>query len=109
MDAQSYGWKLVTIGSGDFERSEWRANGKCLGWVDGDHIYLEPDSSFAEAQKLANAQGESIPLTPVTLRKRLNDQSLLTQVDKKRGRLTVRKTIAGVERNVIAIKSISIF
>ena len=109
INADSYGWQFVTLGTGDYQREEWRPKGRCIGWVDGADLFLEPDSAFAEVQIFANSQGEVIPLTQATLRKRLKDQSLLTQIDEKRGRLTIRKTIAGKQRNVIAIRSDAIF
>jgi hypothetical protein len=48
----AWGWRLVTIGTGESERNEWRAPGRRVGWVDGADLYLLPEAAFAEAQTL---------------------------------------------------------
>lgn len=92
------------------QRWGWRPEGGChreqgtrVGWlVEGD-LYLEPDSSFAAAQQLARAQGEAFTVTPTTLRKRLKEKGLLASTDEVRGKLTVRRTLQGVRREVLHI------
>ena len=51
-----------------------RAEGKWIGWNDGQQIFLKPDIAFAEAQGLATEQGESFSVLLATLKKRLNER-----------------------------------
>jgi hypothetical protein len=69
--------------------------GDCIGWIEGNDIYLDPDAAFAAAQKLASEQGERLGITDEALRKRLHEGGLLAEVDATRRRLTVRRTIMG--------------
>jgi hypothetical protein len=93
----AYGWRL--------EGSTYVAKGQRIGWVTEQDIYLEPDASFAEVQKLATDQGESLSVGPVTLHKRLHEQNLLVSADTGRNRLTVRRTLGGVVRAVLHLRA----
>ena len=66
-------------------------------------MLLEPDAAFAEVQKLAAEQGESLAVTPTTLHKRLHEQRYLKTVDAGRKTLTVRKTVEGGRRRAVLI------
>ncbi|MCZ6770031.1 MAG: hypothetical protein O7D93_12375, partial [Acidobacteria bacterium] len=73
--------------------------GSCIGWIDGDDLYLEPKAAYAAAQQMATASGGSLVVSESTLRKRLKEKNLLRSTDK--GRLTKRETLAGVRRGVL--------
>jgi hypothetical protein len=79
--------------------------GSRIGWVSGDDLYLEPEASFAAAQELARQQGESLTVSPSTLRKRLHEEDLLASTDPKREVLTVRRTLEGRRREVIHLRA----
>ncbi|HEY7310753.1 MAG TPA: hypothetical protein VH643_15425, partial [Gemmataceae bacterium] len=66
-----------------------------------EQVYLEPEASFAEVQTLARDQGESFPISPRTLHRRLNDKRLLASTDPKREVLTVRRVLEGQRRGVL--------
>jgi hypothetical protein len=108
-EPQVWGWRQVEVGSGDHARSEWRPQGRRLGWVEGgmvgsvgsEQVYLEPEASFAEVQTLARDQGESFPLSSRTLHRRLHDKQLLASTDSKREVLTVRRVLEGQRRSVL--------
>jgi hypothetical protein len=108
-EPQVWGWRQVEVGSGDHARSEWRPQGRRLGWVESsvvglvrsEHVYLEPEASFAEVQTLARDQGESFPISPRTLHRRLHDKHLLAGMDAKREVLTVRRMLEGQRRSVL--------
>src|SRR5262249_39139166 len=108
----AWGWRPVEIGSGDHARTEWRPQGRRLGWVEGgvvgsvgsEQVYLEPEASFAEVQALARDQGESFPISPRTLHRRLNDKRLLAGTDGKREVLTVRRVLEGQRRGVLHLR-----
>jgi hypothetical protein len=101
----AWGWRLVEIGTGENVRWDWQAKGTRIGWVDGEHLFLEPEAAYAAAQALAREQGESLPVAPRTLYKRLHERGLLAAVD-QRGcgtRYTVRRTLNGRQRAVICL------
>ncbi len=97
----TWGWREATVGTGDHERREWRPQGKRIGWVDKDALYLDPDASFATAQALANRQGDALPVSPQTLRARLKEDGHLASWDVKRQRNTVRRVVEGREMAVL--------
>jgi hypothetical protein len=103
-DPERWGWRLRTMGAGDNTRDEWQPQGHLIGWIDGESLYLEPESAHAEAQRLAVEQGESLPVTPHTLRKRLKEKGLLVSTDERRKKLTVRKTLQGARRDVLHLR-----
>ena len=102
-DAVCWGWQLEVVGSGGYERKEWRPNGERLGWVRDDDLLLDPDAAFAAAQKLARDQGTAIPVKQRTLWKRLAEQGLLESRDQARGNM-VRRTIEGMRRELLHLR-----
>ena len=105
--AESWGWRERIIGTGEHGRAEIQPQGKRVGWVNGDALYLDFDSAFAECQGLANDQGESIAVTVRTLKKRLHERGYLAAVGKNRGResLSIRQTVEGKRREVVHLRS----
>ena len=75
--AGACGWRRDSSGN-------WVPLGDCIGWVDGDHLYLEPTAAFRATQMAARDSGESFAISEPTLRKRLRDKDLLASVDEKR-------------------------
>ena len=97
----AWGWRAVTIGTGDNERVDWRPGGDCLGWVDGEDLYLDPHAAFAAAQRFGKDGGEQIPIALHTLTRRLSEQKFLVSREEDRGVFTVRKTLGGKRREVL--------
>ncbi len=75
--------------------------GRCIGWLDGDLVYLEPDAAFAAVQRFAREQGDALSVSTKTLWKRMKDQGLLARHDKDRNLFTA--PVDGVRRRVLAI------
>jgi hypothetical protein len=100
-EPERWGWRLRTTGAGENARDEWHAQGHLIGWIDGENLYLEPDGAHATAQRLAVEQGESLPVTQETLRRRLKEKGLLASTDERRQKLTVRRTLQGSRRDVL--------
>jgi hypothetical protein len=108
-NSHAWGWRTITIGTGQHQRDEWQPQGRCIGWLDGDNLYLEPEASYAEAQELARNQGDSLPVQPRTLWRRLRERNLLVNWDASRQRCTIRRTLGGVRhREVIHLRADSI-
>ncbi len=89
---ESCGWRL----DGD-----WSPLGECIGWVDGDDLYLEPMAAYRSVQVAGRDSGEGLPVSLQTLKKRLREKGLLASVDDKRQTLTVRKRIGGCSKDVL--------
>jgi hypothetical protein len=100
---QTWGWRSVdsTIGN----PRGWEPLGRCIGWLDGENLYLDPGAAFAEIQRLAGDQGEPLTVGQSTLHKRLNERQILASVDSRPGHLTVRRTIAGSRRSVLHLRA----
>jgi hypothetical protein len=99
----SWGWRAREFGIGDFSHSEWGPQGRRIGWIDGNDLFLEPEVSYAEAQDLARIQGESLPVTPRILHKRLQDRGLLVSTEKDK--LQTRRMIEGRRQYVIHLRA----
>jgi hypothetical protein len=94
--AQAWGWREENS-----DDPGWRPQGRRIGWLEGTDLYLEPEASFAAAQEMARDQNEAIPVSSRTLHQRLKELGLLASWDSRRQRLTVRRTLAGVERREV--------
>jgi hypothetical protein len=99
--AEGWGWREQTVGVGEYLHTELKAQGKRVGWLDGDDLYLEPDASYAAAQAVGHKVGDALALTPHTLRKRLKEQRLLQSTDTTRQTITVRRRLGGQDLTVL--------
>jgi hypothetical protein len=103
--ADQWGWREKTIGTGDYQRQEWQPQGDRVGWLDGDNLLLEPDAAFAMVQRFGRDQGTSLPLTQRSLWKRMADKGLLASRELSQNRNQVRWPIGGERLRVIHIKT----
>jgi hypothetical protein len=97
--AKRWGWREDTGG----EKLVFRPMGDCIGWVDHDEVYLEPQASYAVAKKMARDMGEGIPIGSKTLHKRLKDRKMLTRWNEQDQEITVRRMILGTRRRVLSL------
>src|SRR5262249_53104986 len=88
---ERWGWQRNSAGY-------WEANGKRIGWVDSDAVFLEPEAAFADVQRLAGEQGENLSVGTRTLWRRMKEKGVLASWDEKRQRHTVRLTLEGARR-----------
>jgi hypothetical protein len=98
----TWGWRE----RGDDARSEWQPLGDRVGWLDGDDIYLDGSAAFAAAQSVGRDIGETLVITPHTLKRRLRERGLLASVDRRdetKERLEVRRTLQGSRRTVLHV------
>ena len=78
--------------------------GRLIGWTaDEGLLLLEPDSAYATAHRLAQEQGEALPVGKNTMWKRLREQGFLARQEK--GRNMVPWFIGGVRRRVLCLTS----
>jgi hypothetical protein len=106
---QAWGWRQKEVGTGENYRTEWQPQGLRIGWVDGRDLFLEPEAAYAEAQRLAAHEGDSLSVSAQTLRRRLHERGILVRADTARGTLTVRKVLEGQPRSVVHVSTDSIF
>jgi hypothetical protein len=78
-----------------------RPLGDCIGWVDGEHLYLEPTAAYRVAQKMARDTEEALAISEQMLRKRLREKGFLASVEQKRETLTIRRSIGGTSQDVL--------
>ena len=96
----------MEIGTGSYARREFQPQGERIGWLDEGELYLQADTAYAAAQKLARDEGDNLPVTLSTLKRRLKDQGFLASVEQTgdKERLVVRRTLEGRRRHVLHIK-----
>lgn len=93
-DSAAWGWDCDQSGLS-------RARGMCVGWLDGNGVYLDPVSSYKAATEMTT-DGAGIGATAETLRKRLYEKGLLISTElATRQRYTIRKSLAGSRRPVL--------
>jgi hypothetical protein len=97
--AGAYGWRSRSTG-GAYPSEEWQPQGRRIGWVDGDNLYLLPDVSYAVAQELAREASESLSVQPRTLGLRLKEAGMLVSFEASRNLNTVRRRVEGVYQAV---------
>jgi hypothetical protein len=104
---EAWGWRRNDGLSGP----AWSPQGRQVGWVDGNDLYLESDAAFAEAQLLAENSGGSIPVSLPTLRKRLHERGELRSTGSRGGkdRFEIRRTIQGKRRSVLHLHSQALY
>lgn len=87
-EATRWGWKCDDARDGSF-----RARGDLIGWVDGDDIYLHPESAYTAARRFA-APAMPLGVSKSAVHKALHERGLLAS-SQGRGRLTIRKRLGG--------------
>jgi hypothetical protein len=95
VEPKSWGWRYKNNDFGN----ECSPLGFQIGWIEGENVYLDPESTFGVVQELARKQGTSLPITPTTLWKRLDERGYL--VSTETGRNTIRHMVAGKRHRVI--------
>ena len=85
----------------DEQGGHWSPRGDCIGWVDGDDVFLEPATSYRVIQIAGRESGEALAVSEQTLKKRLHEKRLLASVDTKRETLTIRRTLGGSGKHVL--------
>jgi hypothetical protein len=98
---EACGWRRTASGNSE-------PQGDCIGWVDGDDLYLEPAAAYRLIQIAGRDRGESLEISEQTMNKRLNERKLLVTVDTRRETLTVRKTMCGCLQSVLHLSRATI-
>jgi hypothetical protein len=105
---EAFGWRgqatRVDHGNNDLAMSTGRTPlGALIGWVEGDDLYLEPESTYGIVQAMARDQQQPLPITKRMLQKSLSEAGTLKSTDKGKSRdtYTIRKTCGGVQHRPV--------
>src|SRR5262249_18229209 len=103
VDPGAWGWRArESQGKQDDADLCYYPLGNPIGWVKGDDVFLDPEASFAEVQRLGEEQGERLPLTKLQLHRRLKEQGCLASTETDRD--TVRRSFQGRERSFLHLR-----
>jgi hypothetical protein len=91
-DARMWGWRRDGI--------RWRSCGDCIGWLEKNDLYLDPDASFAAVQKFLQDSSQSLGISLTKLALQLHGRGILCGIEEKRDTFKVRRTIHGRRREV---------
>jgi hypothetical protein len=97
-DHQPWGWRPGDTG----DDAPLRPQGRCVGWLEDDDLFLDPETAYAVAQRLAEEQGERLTVGRRQLNKRLEEARLL--VSKSASKLVVYRTIMNHRRYVLHLR-----
>jgi hypothetical protein len=92
-----WGWRQEPSSAGD----SWKPQGKQVGWVDGNDLFLDPEIAYAEVQRLGEEQGERLALGKQSIYRHLKEMGLLASHE--RNKTTNRRVLQGLERAVLHI------
>jgi len=104
-NAGFWGWQAADNGiqindNGNTSGSSWKPRGEKIGWVEGENVYLDPESAYSMAQKMGRNQGNSIAISKNILWKRLKEKKLIIS---RVGKNTNRRAINGKQKSVLEI------
>ena len=102
MNPSAWGWRSRIWSSTLTERADWEPRGERVGWVEDDSVYLEPEAFYNAVQKVGGT-GHGLSVSSGVLRKRMAEKALLI-VDESRDRLTTRRVLDGVKREVLQLR-----
>lgn len=106
--ASTWGWRARTFGPPDDVHTEWLPQGKRIGWVDGEDLYLEPEAAFTCARRLGADSGDGLTVTSKTLNKRLWEAGLLLSREGQRGYTIRKRGIENKRPDVLHLSTASI-
>jgi hypothetical protein len=97
---ERWGWRSRPGRTPDHP-GEWVPQGRRIGWVAEDGMFLEAEAVYAVCQELGRRGGGAVGVQPLTLWKRLREAGLLLSWDSERQRNTVRRRFERADRTVI--------
>jgi hypothetical protein len=98
---EAWGWR-------DGEHLGRQPQGTRIGWLDDDDLYLDLEAALTAAQRVGQATGSPIGVTPKTLAKRLHERGFLQSTELTYGELQVRRTLEGRRRRVVHLTASAI-
>jgi hypothetical protein len=96
-----WGWARLTGVGEPLETDSWAARGRCVGWLDGEDLYLDQDAAVRAVCVVGAQSGDPIAVTPGTIARRLRDRGLLRASSADGKHLKVQVSLAGARRWVL--------
>ena len=97
VNAIAWGWRQLVYNTSS---GMLQPQGTHIGWVDGQDLYLEPESAFKVAQQMSQG-GSPFSITILTLKQRLFQENWLADAEREREVYTVRRTLHDVRFDVL--------
>jgi Domain of unknown function (DUF927) len=88
-EASSWGWEEEQYMTKEGLEYRFTAKGRCLGWVDGDDVYLDPHAAYAAAMALADEEHDSLSITQHQLYRQLKEEGLLAHWEQRKTKTRV--------------------
>jgi len=92
-----WGWRPKAAGR------ELVPQGTRIGWIAMRDLFLDPLASYQVAQQMAG--NDPLPLSQQALRHQLHQRGMLSSIDGARKMLMVRRTLAGMPRQVLHLRT----
>jgi hypothetical protein len=102
---EAWGWREVTLGTGENIREDWWPKGDRIGWLDAKDLFLDVDAAYSSTQTIGKNLGDGISLTPRRLCKRLDEKGFLKTKGESRETLKVRRRLEGKRREVLHLEA----
>jgi hypothetical protein len=99
---EALGWRLQPRRK-EGDLTIWLPQGRAIGWIDGDDLYLQPEAAYATVQELARSANQSLPIGTKTLWKHLDAAKVLLEKDP--GRNTTRIMFGGKREHVLKLSA----
>lgn len=97
LNATAWGWETGTL----MGQEILKPKGKKIGWISGTNLYLDPDASYMVVQEIASRSGSPLTISPIVLRKRMDEKELIQQ--KVKGNLIKWMDIQGMKYKILHI------
>ena len=106
---QAWGWRQITVGTGENQRTDWQPQGGRAGWLEREDLYVDLEAALTAAQRVAQATGSGVSVTARTLAKRLHERGFLLSTDlATRGEIQVRRVLEGRRRRTLHLAASAI-
>jgi hypothetical protein len=98
LNPEMWGWRAEQGGSSDSGPRN-KPQGRQVGWIDGDDLFLDPDAAYAEVQRLGDDQGDRLAVSRPQLCRQIKEAAFLRSCETDK--TTSRRTLQGRERAVL--------
>ena len=98
-----FGWKEVGFGT----NSRNEGQGRRIGWVDGESIYIHPGNSLSVVKPMSTSIGNYLGSSQTAIGKALKEEGFLVKWDKERN--TEKVTVGGKREYVFHLKTKDVF
>jgi hypothetical protein len=100
-----WGWRVSSAANEESSDPLWLPQGRSIGWVDGDDVYLDTAPALRVAQALADGSGTPLEITAATLSRRIRDAGMLASTDSDGQHIEVYRTLGGTRRRVLHVRA----